>query len=194
MHTVTSKDGTAIAFDSYGTGTPVVLVGGAKLALYEAPFIVDSSHEPLPDDFIDRLEASLTAGQPGKATAQFLRWVGTPAPIVTLMRCTPMWPKFKAVAPTLPYDVKIIAAHHRGQPLSPMEWAAVRMPTLVAFGSKSPDWISNGMRELAGALPDGRSAALPGQNHMIKPEVLAPTLIEFFSDSRSLPASHPGRP
>jgi pimeloyl-ACP methyl ester carboxylesterase len=105
---------------------------------------------------------------------------------MTLMRCTPMWPKFKAVAPTLPYDVKIIAAHHRSQPLSPMEWAAVRMPTLVAFGGKSPDWISNGMRELAGALPDGRIAALPGQNHMIKPEVLAPTLIEFFADSRSL--------
>jgi pimeloyl-ACP methyl ester carboxylesterase len=269
MDTVTSKDGTAIAFDRYGTGTPVILVGGAfqyrafdhrtaklarlisadhtvlhydrrgrgdsgntmpytvereiddiqalieavggsagvfgmssggalaleaaksspaitKLALYEAPFIVDSSHEPLPDDFIDRLEASLTAGQPGKAATQFLRWVGTPAPIMTLMRCTPMWPKFKAVAPTLPYDVKIIAAHHRGQPLNRMEWAAVRMPALVAFGGKSPDWISNGMRALAGALPDGRSAALPGQNHMIKPEVLAPTLIEFFADSRSL--------
>ena len=29
MDTVTSKDGTAIAFDSYGTGTPVILVGGA---------------------------------------------------------------------------------------------------------------------------------------------------------------------
>ena len=91
--------------------------------------------------------------------------------------------EFKAVAPTLPYDVKIIAAHHRGRPLSPREWAAVGMPTLVAFGTKSPDWISNGMRELAGALPDGRCDTLPGQNHMIKPEVLAPTLIEFFADS-----------
>jgi hypothetical protein len=29
MDTVTSKDGTAIAFDRYGTGTPVILVGGA---------------------------------------------------------------------------------------------------------------------------------------------------------------------
>jgi hypothetical protein len=93
-----------------------------------------------------------------------------------------MWPKFKVVARTLPYDVRMIAAHHRGHPLSPREWAAVSVPTLVAFATKSPDWIRNGMRELAQALPDGRSAALPGQNHMIKPEVLAPTLIEFFAD------------
>jgi pimeloyl-ACP methyl ester carboxylesterase len=264
METVLSRDGTVIAFDRYGAGTPVVLVGGAfqyrafdrrtaklaklisadhtvlhydrrgrgdsgntapyavgreiedlqalidavggsagvfgmssggalaleaaksgrgitKLAVYEAPFIVDGSHEPLPDDFLSRIEGALAAAQPGKAATQFLRWVGTPAPILAVMRCTPSWPKFKAVAPTLPYDLRIIADHHRGQPLTPREWAGVAVPALAAFGSKSPPWIRNGMRELAGVLPDGRSFIFPGQNHMIKPEVLAPGLIEFFA-------------
>jgi pimeloyl-ACP methyl ester carboxylesterase len=65
-------------------------------------------------------------------------------------------------------------------PFTPEEWAAVKTPTLVAVGGESPAWMANGTRALADALPDASYRTLPGQNHMVKPQVIAPVLTEFF--------------
>jgi pimeloyl-ACP methyl ester carboxylesterase len=152
-----------------------------KLALYEAPFIVDETHAPLPDDFLSRMNASLAADRRGDAVTQFLRWVGTPRVVMAGMRCTPAWGKFKAVANTLPYDIGIIEEHHRGRPLTAPEWVDVTVPTLVVDGGKSPAWIRNAMQALAFALPDAIHRTLAGQNHMVKRTVLGPVLMDFFA-------------
>jgi len=60
-------------------------------------------------------------------------------------------------------------------------WAAVKAPTLVAAGGKSPAWMTNGTRALADALPDSTYRTLPGQNHMVKAQAIAPVLTSFFS-------------
>jgi hypothetical protein len=52
--------------------------------------------------------------------------------------------------------------------------------THAAAGGKSPDWISNATRALADALPDATYRTLPGQNHMVKAQAIAPVLTEFF--------------
>ena len=39
---------------------------------------------------------------------------------------------------------------------------------------------ANGTRALADALPDTRYQTLAGQNHMVKPQAIAPVLTEFF--------------
>ena len=108
----------------------------------------------------------------------FMRFVGTPAIFTAVMPLTPVWPKLKAVAPTLPYDITIVQDHQRGTPFTPAEWAGVKIPTLVAAGGKSPAWMTNGTRALADALPDARYRTLPGQNHMVKPQAIAPALTE----------------
>jgi hypothetical protein len=54
------------------------------------------------------------------------------------------------------------------------------MPTLVAFGGKSPAWMRHAMRALADVLPDASHITLEGQTHIVKAEALAPVLIEFF--------------
>jgi pimeloyl-ACP methyl ester carboxylesterase len=110
----------------------------------------------------------------------FMRFVGTPAIFTAVMPLTPVWPKLKAAAPTLPYDITIVQDHQRGTPFTPAEWAEVKIPTLVAAGGKSPAWITNGTRALADALPDAPYRTLPGQNHMVKPQAIAPVLTEFF--------------
>ena len=97
------------------------------------------------------------------------------------MPITPVWGKLKAAAPTLPYDLTIVHDHQQGVPLTPEEWAAVKAPTLVAAGGKSPDWMTNGTRALAAALPDATYRTLPGQNHMVKAQVIGPVLTEFFT-------------
>jgi pimeloyl-ACP methyl ester carboxylesterase len=57
-----------------------------KLALYEAPFIVDDSRPALPEDFLARLHERLASGRRGDAVRQFMKAVGVPAIFVALMR------------------------------------------------------------------------------------------------------------
>jgi pimeloyl-ACP methyl ester carboxylesterase len=153
----------------------------ARLAVYEPPFIVDDTRPPIPGDWLPRLTALLADGQRGAAVKMFMRFVGTPAVFTAIMPLTPMWGKLKAVAPTLPYDLTIMHDHQKGTPLTPDEWAAVKAPTLVAAGGKSPAWITSSARSLAEVLPDGTYRTLPGQNHMVKPQAIAPVLTEFFA-------------
>jgi hypothetical protein len=41
--------------------------------------------------------------------------------------------------------------------------------------------MANGTRALADALPDATYRTLPGQNHMVKAQAIAPVLTEFFT-------------
>ena len=151
-----------------------------RLAVYEPPFMVDGTSAPIPGDFLAELAELVADGRRGDAVKMFMRFVGTPAIFTAVMPLTPVWPKLKAVAPTLPYDITIVQDHQRGTPFTPADWAAVKIPTLVAAGSKSPAWMTNGTRALADALPDAKYRTLPGQNHMVKPQAIAPVLTEFF--------------
>jgi pimeloyl-ACP methyl ester carboxylesterase len=153
----------------------------AKLAVYEPPFIVDDTRPPLPEDYLPRLKALVAGGQHGAAIKMFMRFVGTPAVFTAVMPLTPVWGKLKTVAPTLPYDITIVRDHQQGTPLTAAEWAAVKAPVLVAAGGKSPAWMTNGTRALAGALPDATYRTLAGQNHMVKAQAIAPVLAEFFT-------------
>jgi pimeloyl-ACP methyl ester carboxylesterase len=151
-----------------------------KLAVYEPPFIVDDTRSPIPGDYLARLNRLVADGRRGDAVKMFMRFVGTPAIFTAVMPLTPVWPKLKAVAPTLPYDITLVQDHQRGMPFTPVEWAAVKVRTLVAAGGKSPAWMANGTRALADALPDAQYRTLPGQNHMVKPQAIAPVLTGFF--------------
>ena len=152
----------------------------AKLSVYEPPFIVDGSRSPIPDGYLAELSRLVAGGRRGDAVKTFMRFVGTPAVFTAVMPLTPVWPKLKAVAPTLPYDIEIMQDHQRGTPLESAEWAAVKVPALVAVGGKSPAWMTNATRALADALPDARYRTVPGQNHMVRPQAIAPVLTGFF--------------
>ena len=151
-----------------------------KLAVYEPPFVVDGTRPPMPADYLPRLSRLVASERRSNAVKMFMQFVGTPAIFTAVLPLTPVWPKLKAVAPTLPYDITIIQDHQRGTPFTPAEWADVKIPTLVAAGGKSPAWMTNGTRALADDLPAARYQTLPGQNHMVKPQAIAPVLTEFF--------------
>src|SRR5262249_58592832 len=152
----------------------------AKLAVYEPPFIVDGSRSRSRVGSLAELRRLAAGGRKGDAVKMFMRFVGTPAIFTAVMPLTPVWPKLKAVAPTLPYDIEIMQDHQRGTPLEDAEWALVKVPVLVAAGGKSPAWMANATRALADTLPDARYRTLPGQNHMVKPQAIAPVLTGFF--------------
>jgi pimeloyl-ACP methyl ester carboxylesterase len=170
------SSGAALALEAANRGLAI-----EKLALYEAPFIVDDSRPPLADDYLVRLQGFVDSDRPGDAVRLFIReGVGLPAVVVALMRFMPAWSKLKAVAHTLPYDAAIVYDYQKGRPLPPEQWSSATMPTLVSAGGKSPDGMRNAMRELADVLPNAKYHTLEGQTHIVKAEVLAPVLVEFF--------------
>ena len=176
-HVFGISSGAALALEAANRGLAI-----DKLALYEAPFIVDDSRAPLPNDYLPRLQGMVAADRRSDAIRLFMRQgVGVPAVFVAMMRIMPAWSKLKAVAPTIIYDAAIVNDYRKGEPLPSDRWTSVTMPTLVAAGGKSPEWMRNAMRELAEVL-DAEHRTLEGQTHIVKPEALAPVLVDFFQD------------
>jgi pimeloyl-ACP methyl ester carboxylesterase len=157
------------------------LPGIMKLVLYEPPFIVDGTRAPISKEYWARIGEAAAAGRQGEAVGLFLKAVGVPAVFLVMMRLMPVWSKLKALAHTLPYDGALVQDYQQGRPLPAGRWASVTIPTLVMDGGKSPDWMRNGSRALAGVLPNAQYRTLEGQTHMVKPDVHAPVLEEFYS-------------
>ena len=152
-----------------------------KVALYEAPFIVDDSRPATTDDWV-RIKEAVRANRRNDAVKFFLKAVGLPAFFIALMRLMPVWSKLKAVAHTLPYDGALVQDNQRGKPLPTNRWTCVTVPTLVMDGGKSPGWIRQANRSLATVLPNAKHCTLDGQTHMVNAPAHAPTLVEFFKD------------
>jgi pimeloyl-ACP methyl ester carboxylesterase len=178
-HVFGLSSGAALVLEAANQGLSI-----KKIALYEAPFIVDDSRTPIPADFLDRLNAMLAKDHRGDAVRLFMKLVGMPTILVHLMRFFPAWSKLRAVAHTLPYDITIVKDYQTGKPLPPDKWTSVNIPTVVIGGGKSPQWMQNGVKALAQVIPNAEYRVLSGQTHMVKPNTLAPALIDFFSGSR----------
>ncbi|HEU5331133.1 MAG TPA: alpha/beta hydrolase [Actinocrinis sp.] len=160
----------------------VALPSVTRVALYEAPFVVDDTGTPIPEDFVERLRDHVASGHRGAAVDAFMKLVGTPPVFRVVMRATPVWPKLKAVAHTLPYDITVVSVHESGKPIAAGRWASLTAPALVMDGGKSPQWMRTTTRELAAAVPGARHRTLAGQTHMVKPGAIVPELTAFFAE------------
>jgi pimeloyl-ACP methyl ester carboxylesterase len=169
------SSGAALALEAASRGVPIT-----RLALYEAPFIVDNSRSALPDEFVPQMKTALAEGRRADAVKMFMKLVGVPRVFIWLMRLMPAWPKLTAIAHTLPYDLAIVGPYQRGAPLPATRWNGATMPTLVMDGGKSPAWMRNATRALAGVLPNATYRTLDGQTHMVKAKALTPPLVEFL--------------
>jgi pimeloyl-ACP methyl ester carboxylesterase len=188
---IQATGGRARLFGS-SSGAALSLEAAARLdgvegaVLYEAPFIVDDTREPIDPGFPDRVADLVARNRRGEAVRAFLTAVGMPAAVARLMAITPMWKRMKGVAPTLPNDLRIIGPHQGGQPLPTGRYDDVRVPALVLAGAKSPDWMRNAQAALAAALPEAEHQVLPGQTHMIKAKAVGP-VIEAWATRTAVP-------
>ena len=152
----------------------------SRLAVYEPPFILDGSHAPDDPGFTDHLRALLAGGHRTRAVKAFLRLLGVPAPVVTVMPLLPMWKKLTASADTLPNDFEIVSPYRRGQPLPDRHYAAIGVPTLLVAGGKSPAYMQNAPVAIAAQIPGAATVILAGQTHEVKAKALAPVLASHF--------------
>jgi pimeloyl-ACP methyl ester carboxylesterase len=155
--------------------------GVSKVFVYEVPFIVDDSREPL-TDYEGHTSKLVADSKLDELVEYFLTKVaGVPAEYIGGMKQDQgMWGGMKTIAPTIPHDAAFVGEFMKGKPLPASYWAKVKVPVLVADGGASPAWLHNAAKALAKALPHASRQTLEGQTHMVDAKVLAPVMIEFF--------------
>jgi len=176
------SSGGALALEAAASGLPV-----NKVVAYEPPYVDDSgqrggaAHE-------GQLERLLAEGNRGGAVKYFMRdMVGAPAPMVVMMRLMPwIWRKLEAVAHTLPYDAAVMTAFR----IPRARFASIDVPVLVMNGTKTDPRLREAAQTVAGTIPAARHRELAGQTHNVKPNVLAPAVVEFLITPT---ATTPGR-
>ena len=150
-----------------------------KIALYEAPYSDDPADQPRWDSYLADLAVLLADGRPGDAVALFMTHVGMPADQVDQMRQAPWFPAMERIAPTLAYDHAGLMGPWRAVPVA--KAGRVAVPALVIYGGASPAFMRETAQALSRAIPRADLHELPGQDHNVAPEALAPVLEPFLA-------------
>lgn len=147
-----------------------------RLVLYEPPF--DNEESPR---FTEPVQAALDRDDPSEAMAVFFRIaLEASEKRIDAMKETPEWEENLQPARHIVRERKAIDA--LGRDLS--RYAALKVPTLLLLGEKSPLTIRMATKELAKAAPDARIADLEGQAHvanLLAPKKVAEEAGRFFA-------------
>ena len=167
------SSGGALALEAAASGLPI-----NRVVAYEPPYVDDSgqrdgaAHER-------QLTRLVAEGNRGGAVKYFMRdMVGAPAPMVVMMRLMPwIWRKLQAVAHTLPYDAAVMTAFR----IPRARFASIGVPVLVMNGTKTDPRLREAAQKIVDVIPAARHRELSGQTHNVKPDVLTPAAVEFFT-------------
>jgi pimeloyl-ACP methyl ester carboxylesterase len=167
------SSGGALALHAAASGLPVT-----KVFAYEPPYVNEESEGDGSHHEVE-LARLVAADQRGAAVKYFMRdMVGAPAPVVAIMRLMPwIWRKLASVAHTLPYDAAVMSAFR----IPRERFGSIRVPTLIANGSKTDGRLRRSTRNVANAIPGARYAELPGQTHAVSPRALEQPAVAFFN-------------
>ena len=83
-----------------------------KLAIYEAPYVLDSAAIKAANTYDRQLKKLLASGRNGDAVALFVRNVGVSDKQIQAMKKMPMWRGLEALAPTLAYESAVLGQGH----------------------------------------------------------------------------------
>lgn len=130
-----------------------------------------------------RLEALLEAGDvEGMLIAMFRDLVEMPVEEIELLRARDAaWAARLRNAPTLPREL----VTEEGYTFAPDRFRDMRTPTLLLVGGDSPARELANARGVAGALPDGRVAVMPGQQHgamYVAPDMFVAEVVRFLDE------------
>jgi pimeloyl-ACP methyl ester carboxylesterase len=94
-------------------------------------------------------------------TTFFREVLGAPPEELAMIRSLPNWPNRVAAAHTLPRELQASGDYV----FRPERWREMRAPTLLLLGGDSPVAFHVATHAVQQALPDSRTAVLPGQQH-----------------------------
>lgn len=150
-----------------------------KLAMYEAPYNDDPQARKDFREYVKNLTEALGSGRRGDAAALFMRLVGMPAAQIEGMRREAFWAGMEALAPTLAYDHAGVMGEDGSIPIERV--ARVHVPTLMMVGGNGAPFMLETAKTLTSSIPGARLQTLDGQDHNVKPQALAPVLVEFLA-------------
>jgi pimeloyl-ACP methyl ester carboxylesterase len=177
-------------------GTPVSVLGhsyGALCALEAARLspnlerLILYEGVPLhganlyPPGVTERLDALLEAGDDeGMLVSMYRDLVEMPPDEIALLRAQhDAWAARIRNVRTLPRELRV----EQGYTFDPRRFGQMQTPTLLLVGGDSPSRELEHATSVAGALPDGRVAILPGQQHAAMhtaPERFASEVLRFL--------------
>jgi pimeloyl-ACP methyl ester carboxylesterase len=147
------------------------------MILYEAPYVPTPAGGRSASEHVAALWEMVKADKRGAAVRYFMcDVVGMPKVMGYLFALFPMWPKLKAVAHTLPYDLTIMA----DTAILDGKAKSVTIPTLVAGGAKSPASLKAAVERVHAAVPRSELRWLDGQTHNLGAEPAAEMARGFF--------------
>ena len=151
-----------------------------NLAFFEPPFFVGNQKNKPPKDHQETLKMYNENGEAAKAVTFFLtKIMGVPCIFALLMRLSPNWKKMKAMAKSLQYESAVMDDFSLPGNLL----KTIKQPSIVIGGAKSPEVLQTACKAVAETMPNAALVMLPKQNHNIDVNVLAPVLIDFFSNT-----------
>ncbi|KOV95370.1 alpha/beta fold hydrolase [Streptomyces sp. NRRL B-3648] len=167
------SSGGALVLHAAASGLPV-----RRAAVYEVPYADHLEGGATREaTYKEQLNKALAEGRRGDAVELFLRLTGLGEEMIQRARQSPMWAGMEAVAPSLAHDDAVM-----GDGLLPRALlASVTVPVLAVAGGASPEWMHRASQAVAEAVPQGTYRILPGQTHMVEPDVLGPVLAEYVA-------------
>jgi pimeloyl-ACP methyl ester carboxylesterase len=181
-HVFGMSSGAALVLEAAASGVPML-----SAIPFEPPYMVGEHRKPAHAEYEPTVKRLIAQGKRDDALKLFMRTVGVPGPMLAVMRILPMWKKLRSTADTLPYD----AAAMNGFEPPAKRLGAIHVPTLLVYGDKTPKALQDGTTAVSKLVPGAELRSLPKQSHNLKPEAIAPVLVEFTS-KHQLPAGAKG--
>ena len=169
-----TSSGAALALEAAGALPGTI----AKLALWEAPYIVEGSRPYPAPNTAQIFRDFIAQGKRGEAAEHFMtQVVGLPPDFAAFARTQPWWAQQEAIAHTLAYDAEVMGDYHLPTALA----SRIQMPTLVLAGSATFPFLIATAEKLAETIPGAIYQLLPDQQHNVDPAVIGPALSAFYS-------------
>ncbi len=170
------SSGVGLALAAANAGLPI-----SKMVLYEFPILTDDSRH-VDASYARIMDELIAKGDNAGAIRHFMKvGVGVPGFAMFMMGLMGMFRKLAPVGPTLAYDTRLVTPYWTNRAPPASTWHNVTVPVLDIGGGKSDAWMQNAQLALSKALPNAVHKTLPGQNHMVAPDAIAPLIKEFLA-------------
>jgi pimeloyl-ACP methyl ester carboxylesterase len=162
------SSGALLALHAAARGVPL-----AGLVVLEPPLQGEARRGP--DPLTVELAALVKAGRQEDAVEHFHSAIGVPEEMIEAMRGTERWTKMVGIAPTFVYDCMLSDA------MTTTICAAVQVPTLVLDSEGSSDNLTGSAATAARLIPNALHKSLPGEWHVVAPELIAAEIQKSFA-------------
>lgn len=155
-----------------------------RIAVYDVPYDTAGDAPHRFGQYREELAAALAAGRRGDAVALFMRVAGASDEEIAGARTSPYWPGLETLAHTLAYDAALYGPPpaHRLATIAQHVLVATGEPTDThRSGEPSDHFFASAADAVAASIPNASRITLPGQGHVVDPDVMAPVLDRFFN-------------